>query len=75
MDGKKPVWALLSEFVYGKVISFAEQTQHRRRHRTVEVEQRILWGEEKHYRERLKKAVLSGRINTAFVECLNLTIR
>jgi transposase InsO family protein len=34
-----------------------------------------LWGEEKQYQERLKKAGLSGRINTAFVERMNLTIR
>jgi transposase InsO family protein len=38
-------------------------------------EQRIVWGEEKQYQERLKKAGLSGRINTAFVERINLTIR
>jgi hypothetical protein len=33
------------------------------------------WGEEKQYQERLKKVGLSGRINTAFVERVNLTIR
>lgn len=32
-------------------------------------------GEEKDYRERLKAAGLSGRINTAFIERINLTIR
>src|SRR5512133_3937095 len=68
-DGKKPVWVLLSEFVYGQVI------KHQRRRRTVEVERRVLWGEEKQYQERLEKAGLSGRINTAFVERVNLTIR
>jgi len=68
-DGKKPVWELLGEFVYGQVI------KHQRRRRTVEVERRVLWGEEKQYQERLKKAGLSGRINTAFVERLNRTIR
>jgi IS1 family transposase/transposase-like protein len=68
-DGKKLVWALVSEFVYGQVI------KHQRRRRTVEVERRVLWGEEKQYQDRLKKAELSGRINTAFVERINLTLR
>jgi hypothetical protein len=35
----------------------------------------MLWGEEKSYRERLKAAGLNGRINTSFVERMNLTIR
>jgi len=68
-DGEKPVWVLLGEFVYGQVI------KHQRRRRTVEVERRILWGEEKQYQECLKKARLSGKINTAFVERINLTLR
>jgi IS1 family transposase len=68
-DGKKPVWVLCGEFVYGQVI------KHRKRYRTVEVERRMLWGEEKQYQERLKIAGLSGRINTAFVERINLTLR
>lgn len=63
------MWVLLDEFVYGQVI------KHQRRRRTVEVEDRILWGEENQYQERLKKAGLSGRINTAFVERINLTLR
>jgi hypothetical protein len=46
-DGKKPVWVLLGEFVYGQVIAFAKQTSHQRRRKTVEVERRIVWGEEK----------------------------
>lgn len=68
-EGKKPVWVLLSEFVYGQVV------KHQRRRRTVAIERRILWGEEQQYQDRLKKAGLSGRINTAFVERINLTIR
>ncbi len=67
--GKKPVWVLLKDFLYGQVI------KHRKRRRTVEVERRMLVGEEKSYRERLKAAEMSGRINTSFVERLNLTIR
>jgi transposase InsO family protein len=35
----------------------------------------MLWGDEKNYRERLKIAGLSGKINTSFVERANLTIR
>lgn len=68
-DGKKPVWVLLGEFVYGQVI------KHQRRRKTVEVERRFVWGDEKQYQHRLKKAGLSGLINTAFVERVNLTIR
>jgi IS1 family transposase len=68
-DEKKPVWVLLDDFIYGQVI------KHQKRRRTVEVERRILVGEEKTYRERLKAAGLSGRINTSFIERLNLTIR
>ena len=68
-DGKKPVWVLLSDFVYGQVI------KHQRRRKTVEVERRVLVGEVTQYSERLRQAGLSGRINTAFVERMNLTIR
>lgn len=68
-DGKKPVWVLVSEFVYAQVI------KHQRRHRTVQVERRMLWGDAKNYREQLKIAGLSGKINTSFVERANLTIR
>jgi transposase InsO family protein len=68
-EGKKPVWVLVSDFVYAQVI------KHQRRRKTVEVERRMLWGDEKNYRERLKIAGLSGKINTAFVERVNLTIR
>ena len=40
--GKKAVWVLLSDFLYGQVI------KHQKRRRTVEVERRMLVGEEKH---------------------------
>ena len=39
------------------------------------VERRILCGDEKNYRDRLKIAGLSGKINNSFVERANLTIR
>lgn len=68
-DGKKAAWVLASDFVYGQVI------KHQRRRRTVEVERRFLWGNKDQYKGRLKEAGLSGRINTAFVEQVNLTIR
>jgi IS1 family transposase len=67
--GKKPVWVLLSDFVYSQVI------KHQRRRKTVEVERRVLVGEANQYRERLCQVGLSGRINTSFVERLNLIIR
>lgn len=67
--GKKPVWVLLSDFAYSQVI------KHQRRRKTVEVERRVVVGEAAQYRERLCQAGLSGRINTSFVERLNLTIR
>ncbi|RPI70414.1 MAG: hypothetical protein EHM38_05870 [Geobacteraceae bacterium] len=68
-EGKKPVWVLLSGFFYSQVI------KHQRRRKTVKVERRVLVGEAAQYRERLCKAGLSGRINTSYVERLNLTIR
>jgi hypothetical protein len=35
----------------------------------------MAWGDEKQYRERLKIAALSGKMNTAFVERVKLTFR
>jgi len=69
LDGKKPIWVLLHDFVYAQVI------KHQKRRRTVEVERRILIGDGENYHKRLKAAGLSGRINTSFIERLNLTIR
>jgi IS1 family transposase len=68
-DGQKPRWMLLGEFVYGQVIKY------RRQSRTVAVERRLLCGAAEQYRARLQAAGLSGRINTAFIEPVNLTIR
>ena len=68
-DGKKPVWVLLGDFIYSQVI------KHQRRRKTVEVERRVLVGNAAAYRERLCQAGLSGRINTSYVERLNLSIR
>jgi len=61
VEGKqKPVWVLLNEFVYGRVVKC-----HRRR-KLVRVERQVLCGEKDAYRTRLKAAGLSGRINTSF---------
>jgi hypothetical protein len=70
IEGKRrPVWTLLSEFVYGQVV------KHQRRRKLVKVEHRILCGDRETYRGRLKAAGLSGKINSSFIERLNLTIR
>jgi hypothetical protein len=69
LDGRKPIRVLFSNFVYAQVI------KHQKRRRTVQVERRILIGEGESYRKRLKAAGLSRRINTSFIEMLNLTIR
>ena len=70
VEGKrKPIWTLLPDFFHGQVL------KHRRRNRVVQVEQRLLYGEPKAYRSRLKAIGFTGRINTSFVERANLTIR
>ena len=70
ISGKRqPVWKLLPDLVYGQVV------KHQRRRKLVRVERRILCGDKDAYRERLKTAGLSGRINSSFVERVNLTIR
>ena len=66
---RRPVWTLLSEFVYGQVV------KHQRRRKLVKVEHRILCGDRDTYRGRLKAVGLSGKINSSFIERLNLTIR
>jgi hypothetical protein len=49
--------------------------KHQQRRKFVKVERRILCGDKDAYRDRLKAANLSGRINSSFVERVNLTIR
>ena len=66
---KKPVWLVLSDFLYAQVI------KQQRRFCLVSVEHRLLWGSAEEYRSRLKSNGLSGNINTSFVERANLTIR
>ena len=65
----KSVWMILPSFFYGQVI------KRRKRHRVVEVEQRMIWGMAAEYGMLLKASGMSGKINTAFVERINLTIR
>jgi hypothetical protein len=43
LDGKKPIWVLLHDFVYAHVI------KHQKRRRTVQVERRILIGDGEYY--------------------------
>jgi IS1 family transposase len=66
---KKPVWLVLSDFLYAQVI------KQQKRFRLVSVEHRLLWGSVEEYRSRLKSNGLSGNINTSFIERVNLTIR
>jgi hypothetical protein len=69
VEGEKPVRVLVGDFIYAQVI------KHQCRRKTVKVERRMLWGDEKNYRERLRIAGLSGKISTSFVERANLTVR
>ncbi len=66
---RKRVWQFAAEFLYGQVKKF------QRRRRLIKVELELLWGEWKLLRSRLKAASLTGRLNTAFIEHLNLTLR
>jgi len=68
-EARKPIWQVSAELVYGQVKKIV------RRRRLVKVEHTMLWGEQKDLKAGLQKLGLSGRINTAFVERLNLTIR
>jgi hypothetical protein len=66
---RKRVWQIAADFIYGQV----KKVQRRRR--LIKVELQMLWGEWGLLRSRLKAAGLSGRLNTAFIERLNLTLR
>ncbi len=65
----KRAWQIAADFVYGQV----KKVQRRRR--LIKVELQMLWGEWGQLRTRLKAAGVTGRLNTAFVERLNLTLR
>jgi hypothetical protein len=68
-DGSKPVWHVAAELIYGQVKKII------RRRRLVRVEHTMLLGVQQNLRDRLLSLGFSGRINTAFIERLNLTIR
>jgi IS1 family transposase len=67
--GGKPTWHVAAGLIYGQVKKII------RRRRLVRVEHTMLLGEQQHLRDRLLSLGFSGRINTAFIERLNLTIR
>jgi hypothetical protein len=67
--GRKRLWQLAADFIYGQVKKL------QRRRRLVKVERVMLCGSFEVLANRLKAAGLSGRLNTAFVERLNLTLR
>jgi hypothetical protein len=68
-DARKRVWQIAADFVYGQVRKF------QRRRRLIKVERVMLWGQRNTLIQRLKTVGLSGRLNTAFIERLNLTLR
>ena len=66
---RKAQWVVSAELLYGQVKKLY------RRRRVVRVEYRMPWGVLGELKERLKGLGLSGRVNTAFVERVNLTLR
>ena len=66
---RKPQWVVKAELVYGQIV------KRYRRRRVVRVEQRMRWGKLEELKARLMALGLSGKLNTAFVERLNLTLR
>jgi IS1 family transposase/transposase-like protein len=67
--GGKPIWQVATELLYAQV-----KKVHRRR-KLVKVERTMLCGELATLKARLQALGLTGNINTAFVERLNLAIR
>jgi hypothetical protein len=63
------VWVIASTFLYAQLKKI-----HNRR-RLVRVERHMLWGELGQLKDGLKELGLSGKINTAFIERLSLTLR
>jgi IS1 family transposase len=66
---RKPVWIVATGFLYGQVI------KRYRRRRLEGIEYRMQWGRLENLKARLKALGLSGKLNTAFVERVNLTLR
>jgi IS1 family transposase/transposase-like protein len=67
--GRRRVWQVAAALVYGQV------QKHYRHRRLVRVTHRVLCGTPTQFRAALRALGLSGRLNTAFVERLNLTLR
>jgi hypothetical protein len=65
----KPQWQVAPSLLYGQV-----QKSYRRR-KLVRVKHVIRLGTEPAFRETLQALGWSGRVNTAFIERVNLTIR
>jgi len=65
----KPQWQVVPDLVYGQVL------KRYRRRRVVRVEYVMQWGVFAELKARLQALSLSGRLNTAFVERVNLTLR
>jgi IS1 family transposase len=65
----KPVWEIAAGFLYAQVKKI-----HRQR-RLVKIEHHVLGGDLERLTTGLKALGLTGKINTAFIERLNLTIR
>jgi hypothetical protein len=66
---RKPVWEIPGELLYAQVKKI------RGRRKLVRVERHMLCGELEKLKDGLKALGLSGKINTAFIERINLTIR
>jgi hypothetical protein len=63
------VWEIASSFLYAQL-----KKVHGRGH-LVWLERRMLWGELEQLKDGLEALGLSGKINTAFIQRLNLTLR
>ena len=67
--GRQRRWTVAPTLLYGQV------PKHYRRRRVVRVTQRVLCGTAGRLRQALLALGLSGRLNTAFIERVNLTVR
>lgn len=68
-SSRKPQWQVAAGLLYGQVM------KSYRRRKLVRVRQVIRLGTESAFKEALQALGFSGRVNTAFIERINLTIR
>jgi IS1 family transposase len=66
---RKPQWVVAAGLLYGQL------NKYYRRRRVVRLEYRMQWGRLEALKARLTALGFSGKLNTAFVERVNLTIR